>query len=108
MHSGGPLGQLGVSPPPVHMPGIHHLPMTPGRVGSAMSTIASTFTLGMTLAFPCSSAFMMFALERFGRIRTAVTAFVLAGLFAAAFASAHSEAMILAVGFVILISPEAT
>ncbi len=46
-----------------------------------------TFTLGMTIAYPCSSAFMMFSLERFGRIRTAVTAFVLAGLFAAAFAS---------------------
>src|SRR5271156_4208439 len=62
-------------------------------------TKSLTFTLGMTIAFPCSSAFMMFALERFGRIRTAVTAFVLAGLFAAAFASAQSEAMILAVGF---------
>src|SRR5271169_6574711 len=62
-------------------------------------TKSLTFTLGMTFAFPCSSAFMMFALERFGRIRTAVTAFVLAGLFAAAFASAQSEAMILAVGF---------
>ncbi len=63
-------------------------------------TKSLAFTLGMTIAFPCSSAFMMFALERFGRIRTAVTAFVLAGLFAAAFASAQSEAMILAVGFV--------
>ena len=63
-------------------------------------TKSLTFTLGMTIAYPCSSAFMMFALERFGRIRTAVTAFVLAGLFAAAFASAQSEAMLLAVGFV--------
>ena len=63
-------------------------------------TKSLTFTLGMTIAFPCSSAFMMFALERFGRILTAVAAFVLAGLFAAAFASAQSEAMILALGFV--------
>ena len=31
-------------------------------------TKSLTFTLGMTIAFPCSSAFMMFALERFGRI----------------------------------------
>jgi len=63
-------------------------------------TKSLTFTLGMTIAFPCSSAFMMFALERFGRIRTAVAALVLAGLFAAAFALAQSEAMILALGFV--------
>jgi MFS transporter, putative metabolite:H+ symporter len=63
-------------------------------------TKSLTFTLGMTIAYPCSSAFMMFSLERFGRIRTAVTAFILAGLFAAAFASARSEAMLLAVGFV--------
>jgi putative MFS transporter len=62
-------------------------------------TKSLTFTLAMTIAYPCSSAFMMFALERFGRIRTAVTAFVLAGLFAAAFAMAQSVAMLLAVGF---------
>jgi len=62
-------------------------------------TKSLTFILGMTIAYPCSSAFMMFALERFGRIRTAVAAFVLAGLFAAGFASAQSEAMLLVVGF---------
>ena len=39
-------------------------------------TKSLTFTLAMTIAYPCSSAFMMFALERFGRIRTAVPAFV--------------------------------
>jgi putative MFS transporter len=62
-------------------------------------TKSLTFTLAMTIAYPCSSAFMMFALERFGRIRTAVPAFVLAGLFAAAFATAQSVAMLVAVGF---------
>ena len=65
-------------------------------------TKSLSFTLGMQLAFPCSSLFMMYALERFGRIRTAVGAFVLAGLFAAAFANAVSDAMILAVGFCML------
>jgi putative MFS transporter len=42
---------------------------------------------------------MMFALERFGRKVTAVTAFVLAGLFAVAFVNAGSDMMVLAVGF---------
>jgi hypothetical protein len=31
--------------PPVHMPGIHHLPTTSGRVGSTMSTITSTWSV---------------------------------------------------------------
>ena len=35
----------------------------------------------ITLAFPCASAFMMYALERFGRKPTAVTAFILTGVF---------------------------
>ena len=30
-------------------------------------TKSLTYTFGMTLAFPCASLFMMFALERFGR-----------------------------------------
>ena len=37
------------------------------------------YTVGMTLAFPCASGFMMYALDRFGRKITAVAAFVLAG-----------------------------
>jgi len=41
-------------------------------------TKSLTFTFGMQLSFPLSSLFMMYSLERFGRIRTAVTAFVLA------------------------------
>ena len=35
----------------------------------------------ITLAFPCASAFMMYALERFGRKPTAVIAFILTGVF---------------------------
>ena len=53
----------------------------------------------MTLAFPCASAFMMFALEYFGRKRTAVVAFILTGVFGLIWANADSETMVLAVGF---------
>src|SRR6185312_1841770 len=49
------------------------------------------YTFGITLAFPCASAFMMFALEKFGRKVTAVSAFVLAGLAAASFSLATSD-----------------
>ena len=53
----------------------------------------------MTLAFPCASAFMMFALEKFGRKPTAVVAFILTGVFGLIWANATSETMVLAVGF---------
>jgi MFS transporter, putative metabolite:H+ symporter len=53
----------------------------------------------MTLAFPCASAFMMFALEKFGRKPTAIAAFVLTGVFGLWWANANSEAMVLGVGF---------
>jgi MFS transporter, putative metabolite:H+ symporter len=62
-------------------------------------TKSLTFTFGMTLAFPCASLFMMFALERFGRKITAITAFFLAGAFAISFVNATSETMLLVVGF---------
>jgi MFS transporter, putative metabolite:H+ symporter len=41
----------------------------------------------------------MYALERFGRIRTSFTAFVFATLFAIAFYFSTSDAMVLAIGF---------
>jgi putative MFS transporter len=62
-------------------------------------TKSLTYTFGMTLAFPCASVCMMFALEKFGRKKTAITAFALAGLFAVAFVNAGSDTMLLAVGF---------
>jgi len=62
-------------------------------------TKSLTYTFGMQLAFPCASMFMMFALERFGRKRTAITAFVMAGVFAVGFANANTNAMLLVVGF---------
>ena len=53
----------------------------------------------MTLAVPCASAFMMYALERFGRKPTAVIAFILTGVFGLLWANASSVAMVLAIGF---------
>lgn len=60
------------------------------------------YTVGMTLAFPCASGFMMYALERFGRKVTAVAAFVLAGLAAATFGLVTSDTMFFVVGFVMI------
>jgi MFS transporter, putative metabolite:H+ symporter len=61
-----------------------------------------TYTVGMTLAFPCASGFMMYALDHFGRKKTAVGAFVMAGLCAMAFAIVESDAMFFVVGFVMI------
>ncbi len=62
-------------------------------------TKSLTFTFGMQLAFPLSSLFMMYALERFGRIPTALAAFILATVFAIAFYYSQSDQMVLIVGF---------
>lgn len=62
-------------------------------------TKSLTFVLGMQLSFPLSSLFMMYALERFGRIPTAVTAFILGTIFSIAFYLSQSDAMVLVVGF---------
>jgi putative MFS transporter len=62
-------------------------------------TKSLTFTFGMQLSFPLSSLFMMYSLERFGRIRTSVTAFVLAVVMSIAFFYSRSDMMVLVVGF---------
>jgi putative MFS transporter len=62
-------------------------------------TKSLTYTLGMQLAFPCASIFMMFALERFGRKITAISAFILAGVFAVGFVNAGTDQILLMVGF---------
>jgi MFS transporter, putative metabolite:H+ symporter len=62
-------------------------------------TKSLTYTFGMTLAFPCASLCMMYALERFGRKPTSIASFLLAGGFAVAFVNAASDTMLLAVGF---------
>jgi MFS transporter, putative metabolite:H+ symporter len=60
------------------------------------------YTVGMTLAFPCASAFMMYALERFGRKKTAVSAFMMAGLSAVVFGFVQSDTMFFVIGFVMI------
>jgi putative MFS transporter len=62
-------------------------------------TKSLTYTLGMQLAFPCASIFMMFALERFGRKITSISAFILAGIFAIGFVNAGTDTVLIAVGF---------
>ena len=60
------------------------------------------YTIGITLAFPCASAFMMYALEKFGRKPTAVAAFVLAGLAAIGFGGATTNTMVVVSGFIMV------
>ena len=62
-------------------------------------TKSLTFIFGMQLSFPLSSLFMMYALESVGRIRTAVTAFILATILSILFFYSQSDAMVLIVGF---------
>ena len=73
----------------------------PSMIAARGMTITKslTYTFGMQLAFPCASMFMMYALERFGRKRTAIAAFAMAGVFAVGFANATTDALLLAVGF---------
>ena len=65
-------------------------------------TKSLTYTFGMTLAVPCASIFMMYALDRFGRKITSVCAFIAAGLMAIVFANAVSDTQLLVAGFVMI------
>ncbi len=65
-------------------------------------TKSLTYTFGMTLAVPCASLFMMYALDHFGRKKTAVTTFICAGIMAIAFANAASDFQLLIAGFVMI------
>jgi MFS transporter, putative metabolite:H+ symporter len=65
-------------------------------------TKSLTYTFGMTLAVPCASLFMMYALDRFGRKITSVCAFVAAGVMAIAFANAVTDTQLLVAGFVMI------
>jgi putative MFS transporter len=73
----------------------------PSMIASRGMTITKslTYTLGMQVAFPCASLFMMYALEKFGRKRTAIIAFVMAGVFAVGFVNANTNTLLLVVGF---------
>ena len=65
-------------------------------------TKSLTYTFGMTLAVPCASLFMMYALDKFGRKITSVCAFVAAGLMAIVFANAVTDTQLLVAGFVMI------
>ncbi|MBV9260787.1 MAG: MFS transporter [Pseudolabrys sp.] len=65
-------------------------------------TKSLTYTFGMTLAVPCASLFMMYALDKFGRKITSVCAFVCAGLMAIVFANAGSDTQLLVAGFIMI------
>jgi putative MFS transporter len=65
-------------------------------------TKSLTYTFGMTLAVPCASLFMMYALDRFGRKITSVCAFVAAGMMAIVFANARTDTELLVAGFVMI------
>ncbi|HTZ34681.1 MAG TPA: MFS transporter [Stellaceae bacterium] len=65
-------------------------------------TVSSSllYTAGINLAFPLASGFMMYALEKYGRKVTAVSAFLLAALSAVAVGFAGSVGMFIAMLFV--------
>ena len=65
-------------------------------------TKSLTYTFGMTLAVPCASLFMMYALDKFGRKITSVCAFIAAGLMAIVFANAATDTQLLVAGFVMI------
>jgi putative MFS transporter len=60
------------------------------------------FTLGMNLAVPCASLFMMYALDKYGRKITSVCAFIGAGIMAIVFANAGSDTQLLIAGFIMV------
>jgi len=65
-------------------------------------TKSLTYTFGMTLAVPCASLFMMYALDKFGRKITSACAYVAAGIMAVVFAHAATDAQLLVAGFVMI------
>ena len=65
-------------------------------------TKSLTYTFGMTLAVPCASLFMMYALDKYGRKITSVCAFIGAGIMAIVFANATSDTQLLVAGFVMI------
>lgn len=76
----------------------------PNMMNSKGFTITKslTYTFGMTLAVPCASLFMMYALDKIGRKKTSVVTFICAGVMAIAFASAQSDWQLLAAGFIMI------
>ncbi|MGH6727247.1 MAG: MFS transporter, partial [Pseudolabrys sp.] len=65
-------------------------------------TKSLTFILGLNLAVPCASIFMMYALDKYGRKITSVIAFIGAGIMAIVFANAGSPTQLLIAGFIMV------
>ena len=65
-------------------------------------TKSLTFTLGMNLAVPCASLFMMYALDKYGRKITAVLSFIGAGIMAIVFANVGNDTELLIAGFIMV------
>jgi putative MFS transporter len=65
-------------------------------------TKSLTYVLGMNLAVPCASLFMMYALDKWGRKITSVCAFIGAGIMAIIFANAGNPTQLLIFGFVMV------
>lgn len=70
-------------------------------------TKALSFTFGMTLSYPLSSLFLMFALDYFGRKITAVASLLAAGVLAIFFWQSSSESMLLVTGFLMFFAMQA-
>jgi MFS transporter, putative metabolite:H+ symporter len=62
-------------------------------------TKALTFTFGMTLAYPLSSAFMMYALDKVGRLKVAIIGLIAAAIMSLVFWQSTSQTMLLVTGF---------
>lgn len=60
------------------------------------------YTLVMNFAVPCASLFMMYALDKYGRKITSVSAFVAAGIMAIVFANAGTPIQLMVAGFVMV------
>src|SRR5665811_2525447 len=65
-------------------------------------TMSLTYTFGMTLAVPCASLFMMYALDKYGRKITSVCAFICAGVMAVVFANAGTPIELMVAGFIMI------
>jgi MFS transporter, putative metabolite:H+ symporter len=78
----------------------------PNMMNSQGFTITKSlaYTFGMTLAVPCASLFLMYSLDNIGRKKTAVAAYIAAGIMAIGFASAQSDMQLLIAGFLMIFS----
>ena len=65
-------------------------------------TKSLTYVLGMNLAVPCASIFMMYALDKWGRKITSVCAFIGAGIMAVVFGNATTPEQLMIAGFIMV------